>query len=154
MWKVTAGTLLGQLAKTQPPRPSQLAQKRTCQYLSNPSLTTERAAKNSIWTFAGTQYKMEHQLLCESDAEHFGRTNSWKSANLGSSPQEAKGFEPKFITRRFCDEEGDVYITNDGKSLKKSPSAWSLHDYVCQTSMLRRSSRRSVISSTFYFMTS
>ena len=34
--------------------------------------------------------------------------------------------------RRFCDREGERYIAIDGKSLKKSPSVWSLRDYTCE----------------------
>ena len=33
--------------------------------------------------------------------------------------------------QEFCKEEGGRYVAIDGKSLKKSPSRWSLHDYPC-----------------------
>jgi len=68
---------------------------------------------------------------------HMPRQNSFEHLQLPiitkRMPESDNPVEPPHqVKQRFCNEAGDKDVAIDGKSLKKSPSAWSLHDYLCE----------------------
>ena len=84
-----------------------------------------------FWILAATFYRTTTKE-CLHQAPLFISLNRY--AKRGESPNFIDFSEPKMYlaVKLFCDKEGERFIAIDGKSLKKSPSAWSLRGYPCE----------------------